>query len=186
MTLKQRLAHIAIGGVLVAFGMIISPLNAQKDKFGEIECTKLTVVDETGTVITLTSKEQGGAVYVYGKYTLKPLLILTADEDGGSVSAYGQNGQNAVYLGADADGGSVSTYGQDGQTGVRLGSNTDGGSVNVYCDGIEWLGLYAKTHARGGAIGVSGKDGKTRCLLGVTESGDGTLGLWNNNGYLQK
>ena len=43
MNTKQKLAYIAIGGLLVATGMIISPLNAQKDKFGDIECESLKV-----------------------------------------------------------------------------------------------------------------------------------------------
>ena len=44
----NKLAYIAIGGVLVVFGLMISPFNAQKDNFGKIECTKLVVVDGYG------------------------------------------------------------------------------------------------------------------------------------------
>ena len=49
MNTKQKLQYIVVGGVIGVLGMLIgmtvSPLSAQRDKFGEIECTKLTVVD---------------------------------------------------------------------------------------------------------------------------------------------
>ena len=60
MNTKQKLAYIAIGGVLVVTGMIISPLNSQKDKFGEIECTMLTVVDAAGRSMVQVGEANGG------------------------------------------------------------------------------------------------------------------------------
>ena len=56
MNTKQKLAYIAVGGLLVAAGMIISPLNPQKDKIGDIECTGLTVNGTTW---------HNGSIYVY-------------------------------------------------------------------------------------------------------------------------
>ena len=52
-----------IGSVLTA--LLISPATAQKDKFSEIECTSLTVVDETGRQnVVITGGELGGRVTV--------------------------------------------------------------------------------------------------------------------------
>ena len=49
MNFRQKLAYTALGGGLMLVGMLfssISPLTAQKDVFGEITCSNLTVVDK--------------------------------------------------------------------------------------------------------------------------------------------
>lgn len=51
MNTKQKLVYIAIGGLLVATGMIISPLNAQNEKFGDIECDSLRIFNKKGNTI---------------------------------------------------------------------------------------------------------------------------------------
>ena len=47
---------------MLASSVFIPNLFAQRDKFGEIECTKLTVVDERGSV-----KIGLGGVAIFGK-----------------------------------------------------------------------------------------------------------------------
>ena len=112
MNTKQKLAYIAIGGLLVATGMIISPLNAQKDKFGEIECTKLTVVGDKGIpLIELSSLQQSGFISVehedknFGRVAIGVHSYVLPQ--GGYVFVEGRNGENTV-LGVDGDGGFVS------------------------------------------------------------------------------
>ena len=59
MNARAKFSHMAFGGALVFLGMLgalMSPLTAKNDKFGEIECTKLTVVDaEDGGRVDISS-----------------------------------------------------------------------------------------------------------------------------------
>ena len=64
---SNKLSYIALGGLLILIGRLASRvfmpiLFAQRGKFGEIECTSLTVVDERGSV-----KIGLGSVAVFGK-----------------------------------------------------------------------------------------------------------------------
>ena len=53
MKFRHKLSYTALGGLLMLIGMLASSvfmpnLVVQRDKIGEIECTKLTVVDAEG------------------------------------------------------------------------------------------------------------------------------------------
>ena len=74
MNTKEKFSYMAFGAALMFIGMLLtlmSPLTAEKDRFGEIECTKLTVVNAVGTPLVIldagTISEHGGLVAVYGK-----------------------------------------------------------------------------------------------------------------------
>ena len=89
MKLRNKLSYIVIGGLLMLIGMMASSvfmpsLFAQRDKFGEIECTKLTVVD-------------GGMVVVLGKDG-KPAVGLGSNEHGGDVYVWGKGGKYGALL----------------------------------------------------------------------------------------
>ena len=43
-----KLVYAGFGALLLFIGMLLSPVTAQRDKFGEIECTSLAVVDAAG------------------------------------------------------------------------------------------------------------------------------------------
>ena len=65
MKLRNKLSYITLGGLLMLIGMLASSvfmpsLFAQRDKFGEIECTSLTVVD--GGYVAVTGKDGESAV----------------------------------------------------------------------------------------------------------------------------
>ena len=77
MNTKQKLAYIAIGGLLVATGMTISPLNAKHDKFGDIECTKLTVRGPDGQQrVKITADElHGGQLLIFGNKKNRRICI---------------------------------------------------------------------------------------------------------------
>ena len=67
-SIKEKLAYLIGGRLLVAVGMTLSPVTDQRDKFGEIECTKLTVVDADGKAgVILGITEHGGHVAAFGK-----------------------------------------------------------------------------------------------------------------------
>ena len=93
------MSYMAFGGVLVFLGMLaalMSPLTAERDKFREIECTRLTVVDADGKtrVIISSSGEHGGSIGVYSKAYLTDLgaVALSITEHGGRVIVSGNKG----------------------------------------------------------------------------------------------
>ena len=90
-----KLVYASFGALLLFIGMLLSPVTAQKDKFDEIECTGLTVVDADGkTMVRLGAGEHGGSVAAFGKDG-KPGAALVVDEYGGIVAAFGKDGQSA-------------------------------------------------------------------------------------------
>ena len=70
MRFVHKLCYIALGGFLFALGTIISPIIAERTKFSEVECTKLTVVDRDGDPVVVLSagvlRMGGGEIHVYG------------------------------------------------------------------------------------------------------------------------
>ena len=63
-------------------------ITARKNRFGEIGCTALTVVDKTGRrQILLSAAEKGGILSVYDKDG-KSEIALSIDEKGGILSAF--------------------------------------------------------------------------------------------------
>ena len=80
-----KLVYASFGALILFIGMLLSPVAAQRDKFGEIECTSLAVVDADGkTVVRLGVGEHGGRVYAYGKAG-KSGAALGVDEHGKGV-----------------------------------------------------------------------------------------------------
>ena len=79
-----------------------------KEKFGEIECTSLKIVDVDGkTRVRLTTTgEHGGFVAAYDNDG-KALVFLSGDEDGGLVVVKNKGGESFVNLRASDDSGSV-------------------------------------------------------------------------------
>ena len=118
MKLRNKLSYLALGGLLMLIGMLASSvfmpsLFAQRDKFGDIECTSLTVVD-------------GGQVVVYGKDG-ESRAWLSVAEDGGSVGVHGKDVKSGARLSVDEHGGSVSVYGKgDGKAGMGINEYGNG------------------------------------------------------------
>ena len=86
MKFRHKFGYIALGGLLMLIGMIVSSifmpnLFAQRDRFGEIECTNLRVVDKEGNVKVLISSDESGR--------------------------YSSKDREAVFIGADLRGGIV-------------------------------------------------------------------------------
>lgn len=102
-----------IGGVIGSLltTLLVSPVTAQRDKFGEIECRRLTVVDEAGIArIILTTDFHD---------KLKPgiVKIIGSKFGGGSVLLYDSfestDAIPTVFIGNDNNGGFVSVNGND-------------------------------------------------------------------------
>lgn len=69
---KTKLVYIGFGSffgcLCTIIGMLASPVTAQRDKFGEIECTSLRIVDaQSNLKIFLGSINSGGTVTIYSK-----------------------------------------------------------------------------------------------------------------------
>ena len=139
MNTRAKFGYMAFGGALVFLGMVgamMSPLTAEKDKFGEIECTRLTVVDADG----------------------KRGVLLTTDEDGGFVYAFGKDGQSAAVLRVDEHGGRVSAIGKDGKSGAWLNVGEHGGHVQVNGKG-EGVAAMSINEYGNGAVSTWDKNG---------------------------
>lgn len=115
---ESEIWYMAFGAALVFLGMfdtLMSPLTAERDKFGEIECTRLTVVGNNGEPVV----EIGLGVY----------------EDGGEVEVLSTDGRTLVSLGvAESDaseshhGGYVQVRGKSKKGQVRISTlRYDGG-----------------------------------------------------------
>lgn len=83
-----------VGGIIGSLltTILVSPVTAQRDKFGDIECTSLTVTDAEGReVVRLSRDEHGGWVGVYGM-ELESKATLGIGKHGGDVRVSGKNG----------------------------------------------------------------------------------------------
>ena len=135
MNTKQKLAYIVLGGVLVAAGMIISPLNAQKDKFGEIECESLKVngqiqcrdlwVDAKESIV----KEFG---YVYGTIMLKTPGGNTTYITPSNVQMWDSEDNIMVNIGINKHGGYVGTKGRSKGHAIMRINQYGNGVVSTY------------------------------------------------------
>ncbi|MDE0042732.1 MAG: hypothetical protein OXT74_11900 [Candidatus Poribacteria bacterium] len=107
---RERLCWVVAcsAAVGMAIGLCVSPLTAQRDIFGEIKCTKLSVTNSDG----------------------KDVLVLSAKDGNGSLEAYSTAEKPDVVMGGDSDGGFVVVAGKDGMSGVII-SVKDGVSIVI-------------------------------------------------------
>ena len=106
----KKVAYIGFGGLLVATGMIISPLNAQKDKFGDIECTSLRVVTPEGKP----------------RIILNPCMYRMPMNDTSAMEFLKLFAAGSVIIGTNKHGGRVAVTGKDGSSSVVSAINDDG------------------------------------------------------------
>lgn len=203
MNTKQKLAYIAIGGLLVATGMIISPLNAQKEKFGEIECTKLSVADEDGTprVVLVAgdyydpSTDENAAILIYAADFYRTVSVRSTGKEGErsnraeleaiggivGVNIDGNNGDASVMISSDEFGGRVNIQNNEGEMVGLFGANPDGGSVTIINNDQRTVGKFQASSA-GGICNVRGNDGESMAFLSITERGGGLVAVLDKDG----
>ena len=145
MNRKQKFGYTFLGALImlvgIGVGAIVSPpLVAQRDGvFGEIECTKLRVVDKAGkTAIGLTASEDGNVIVVFDKAG-KTAIGLTASEDGNLVSVYDKT-KLAIRVGTMGTANLVSVYNKAGETAIGLAASEDGNAILVFdkVGGVKW------------------------------------------------
>ena len=106
MKLRYKLSYIALGGLLMLIGILASSvfmpnLFAQRDRFGDIECTKLTIVGDKGIpLIELNSNHRRGSITVHHVNENYGYVSIGVDgwlrSQGGFISVVGRNGENAM------------------------------------------------------------------------------------------
>ena len=161
MNFKQKFAFAALGSIFTIVGMLFSPF--QKNRFGEIECTKLRIVNEDGKnrVVLATRETGGGRVSVYDEDG-KKAISLGVLESGGYVGIFHRD-KLLARLSVLENGGAVGVNGKDGKNLVSLGINKHGGIVSVRGgDGESWVVLSIDEH--GGIVGVKSKDGNSKAF----------------------
>ena len=206
-TTLNKLAYIAIGGTLVALGMIISPLNAQKDNFGKIKCTGLEIIDsdtgdalislgigERGVFIDFRSRNYrnyedalstrilpGSAIFSspYGHIAIG----ATDDSDGYFIRIADKTTFNQqVRLGVDANSGFVSLFDNDGKLRTKLTADKLGGGLAVFGNNDRPGILVSSVEGGGGgAVSIHGNEGEVAAILGTSENG-GLLSVYRKEG----
>ncbi len=189
-----KLVYAGFGGFLMFIGMLLSPVTAQRDKFGDIECTSLTVVDADGNLMgNFDSNVGGGYVRVWGKDRGEKgagVAQLMADANGGRLDVFGQGDQDPTDFMIPP-----AFFVSEGRASVSVGSDGDGVvSVN---DGdpvgnkahlmVDRIGVWGKgdeenkegsaqlsVNSSGGRLDVYGKaDNTSRATVGIAQNGGG-------------
>ena len=176
-----------IGSVLTA--LLISPAKAHRDKFGEIECTRLAIVDAEGNERILLSTNLSEHVLSH-KVTAQGVRVsdtkvrVLGTEYGGRVQVYDEDGATVVLLDSDKLGGYITVSGKDGISGVQLKNLEHGGFIGASGkNAVSGVSLGLREH--GGFVDVKGKNAIPSVLLGIDEHGNGAVSTWDKNGYRQ-
>lgn len=187
-----------VGGIIgrVLTALLVSPVTAQRDKFGDIECgtircSGLTIVDAIDRDAKLGvslgyAPGHGGYVYV-NNGNGKPRVRLSGSFLNNAVDVV-RNQKVVVSLtdagGTKSLGGFITVEGRNPTEGVSVGLSFKGMSVDVYGgeDGKSTASLVGGKH--GGRVEVSGK-GKGAAVMAINENGNGAVSTWDKNGYRQ-
>ena len=140
-----------IGGVIGSLltALLVSPVTAQRDKFDEIECTKLTIVDSLGHKyaelgIDSVTKGRGGMFKLYNspwfRNTSNVVVSIGDGGYGGLIRVYHEDGQRLVEIGKitgkySTDNSEIKVYHKDGPRLVEIGShniNSESGEASFY------------------------------------------------------
>ena len=197
---KSKLVYIGFGSffgcLCTIIGMLASPVTAQKDKFGEIECTGLTVVDggrvevlgpDGKSGVTLLGLEDSGHVDVHGKQgSFLSEVTISNSEVGGDITLRRPNGQTIMMLGEVPifGGGQVSVHGKDGRAAVLLTVKESGGLVEVWGkNDVALAALGCNEH--GGRVAARGRDRQSWVYIYINENGGFVETIDNKGGRLR-
>lgn len=165
----------------MAIGMLLSPVTADRDKFGDVECTSLTIVDpKTGnkTAILKTHKH-GGLLNLISSSEKTGSVVLTIDEFGGNLVLYGNDLNTktllpspTVSISTSKDGnGQISIDGKSESQVFISNSGVRAGGFYVVDMVGNWL-AYLGSRNKGGLLNLYGdkiEDGNIELLMNVSE-----------------
>jgi hypothetical protein len=174
MNLVQRLAHIALGGVLVAIGVAISPLNAERDKFGDIECTSLSIVDPHDSsglrYVWLGIDESwpfhAGKIAIYDSSSIDPnsipsISLVGQMSGGGKITMADVHGKKEAIV-LDARQPSLDINGRTGECGIELLAGASSGLCLYGKNETIRTSLSIWADYQGGYMVISDKNGNSR------------------------
>ncbi len=125
-TWKQKAGLMALGSIFTIIGMLLSPITAQQDKFGDIECTSLKIGSGLEDAFILISKQ---SIAMWKDAPTRATIIGAGDvflREGDAVD------NKQVRIGTDEHGGYVSTHGRSKGYAI-MGINEHGnGAVSIY------------------------------------------------------
>ena len=165
----HKLRYMALGGLLMFIGMLTASvlmpnLVAQRNRFGDIECTSLRVVDKDGmsrVEIGITSDGEDASIFVMDKKGVPQAYISVEERRGGRIRVSNKLGEKSASLDVGLFGGRVGVRGKD-MEGAKLGVDEHGGYFIVH-------------------VGHR----QPKVAMGVDESGNGAVSTWDKNGYRQ-
>lgn len=117
-TSKQKTGLMALGSIFTIIGMLLSPITAQQDEFGEITVTKLSVQAPDGDELVRIAADNphGGEVMIFGTKRRKGEYVsIKVNEYGGSLAIFGNRDTDSrVVIGVNEYGnGTVNTWDKD-------------------------------------------------------------------------
>ena len=182
---KDKLAYIGFGTLFgclcTIIGMLASPVTAQRDKFGEIECTGLNVIGKDGQLVSLSTDEQGGAVTVYAKDGKSGVSLHVRENGGALIMVYNEDTDASVFIYSSDDSGKMEVHGKGGI--AVIGGTEHGGYVKIEGKNKESTAILTGG-GHGGLLSLEGK-GEGKVVIGFDDYGNGGISTWDKNGNRQ-
>ena len=163
----HKLRYMTLGGLLMFVGMLtasvlMQSLIAQRsNRFGEIECSKLTVIDDNGHSTSI----EGGGILVRGKDNSPKVMVGINPHGRGAVSIIEKFVPLAI-LSVEEHGGEIFLFGTDWLPKARLGVDKHGGSVHII----------------GADVNGEWEEGEGGVAISIDELGNGTIAIRDKDG----
>ena len=196
MTMRQRLAHIALGGVLVLSGMIASSFlqtaDSQQSHTEIVKAREFHVVDENGATTAVIASHPAG-LKIQNASGKTAIAAITADPNGGgNLVINNVEGTPAVGIGidpyGDPDSGIVSIFNISGVRVASMIGHRYGSALQIHNasgkSGV-LIGLEPTTNCGFVSIFDANATGK-RAAMGVDKDGSGFVRTWDKKGNPQK
>ncbi len=188
MKAKERLYAViggCVGAVLTMVVCSFFPLGVQgqSDRFGEITCTGLKVINPAGRpMVELGSGETGGIVGIWSNTpTYLRGVFMEAGEYGGHIMCFPRmENRDAAsvksvqlgFMNGQTRDGTVEIYGNLLRKHVVIGVNEHGGHLSVYGKGENRGKASVEINEQGGFLGAVGKEMDTGgAIIGVNDNG---------------
>ena len=184
--MRIRLRYMALGGLLVIAGQVLSTLVPDvalgqriAPEFDRIACRSLVVTDELGRPqVTLMAGENGGFIGL-SNHAGHMSAALDASATGGTLVIRGGKGSPAAIMRSDDQGSGLWVVGSDGSRRLRVGASEDAADFTMYdVTGTPRVSCIALSD--GAAMTLMGRDGRGRAVLAVAPDDSGTLKTYSS------
>ena len=183
MTMRQRLAHIALGGVLVLSGMIASSFlqtaESQQSHTEIVKAREFHVVNAYGaTTAVIASRPEGLAIQ---NAVGKTVAGITTDSGGSKLVLFNARDQISVLMGSSSkQNGMMSIYSAAGKGGVFVAAEESGGYMSIqYATGKDGV-FVAADEEYGGGMAIS--NAKSQTVVSIGHNDEKNSGILSVNG----